>query len=308
MRAFFLSTVVAASIAVAGCGDDGGRLDASGDTGTTDTSPPDAAADAIVDSATDAIVDSAPADTSTAMLEEMEPNDGTTTDEVNDLPVGATMSGTIDAAGDSDIFLVPTMGGRAYLISLTTPGALMGHLTVIDSGRDGDPAGDDYVHLSGTGVAADVELDLLAMGDGHLVAVRDVRSLDGGAGSGGPDHDYTLQVTELDPTSIATPLSLPGTTTGALSHPGAVQVYSFDGTEGTWVTMDLMPAGSMDARLFVVAEATGSWIARNDDRSAGDNTPLIDAPLTASGSMYLVVENIDEGAPSLAYSIESTLP
>ncbi len=303
MRRVLVPLFALASL-VAACGDDGTGTtdsamppDGATDTGTT----PDASPDASADATPDATPDAAP-----MMLTEMEPNDGTTTDEVNDLPIGATMSGAIDAAGDSDIFRIPTVGGHAYVIQLTTPGALMGHLTVIDSGRDGAAAGEDYVHLSRTGTEADVELDLLAMGDGHLVAVRDVRSLDGGAGSGGADHDYVLSVTEVPAASIATPLTFPSTVTGALDHPGAMGVHSFDGTEGTWVTLDLAPTGMMDGRLFIVSEATGSWIARNDDRSAGDTSPLIDAPLTASGTMYLVVENIDEMATGLGYSIAAS--
>ncbi len=298
-----LWTISLAALLV-GCGDDGRAADtgapdtavpptdsAVGDTGAPpDTSPP-----------SDASPDTSPP----AMLVESEPNDGSTDTEVNDLPVGALMSGVIGEAGDSDIFLVPTVGGRAYRITLTLEAgsALMGHLTIIDSGRDGDPAGDDYVHLSRTGSDGAVELDLMAMGDGHLVAVRDLRSLGGGPGSGGADHGYSLEVSELDLATVAEDITLPSTITGSLAHPGAMTLHRFSGTEGTWVTFDLTPTGAMDARLFIVAESTGSWIARQDDRTPTDNSPLIDAPLTASGTMYLVVENIDEEASSLGFSI-----
>jgi len=268
---------------------------------------PDSGSDAGEDAAEDAAPDVMGDGGMTLM--EMEPNDGTTADEVNDLPLDSVMVGAIDAAGDTDIFLVPTMGGRGYVAQLTVGGVLMGHLTVLDSGRGGEAAGSDYVHLSRTNEGeADVEVSFAAMGDGHLVAVRDVRSLDGGAGSGGSDHVYELRVIALDLDSIGRALELPGSTAGFLGHAGSMVAHPFDATEGTWVNLDLAPMADMDARLFVVSEDTGSWIARNDDRGPADNTPLIDAPLTAAGHMWLIVENIDEDAFDLGYTITSTLP
>jgi hypothetical protein len=300
-----LLSFLALPVLLAACGDDGGADSGALDTGAPPPTDSGTGGDASTDTgaATDASGDTG----GTMMLTESEPNGGTTETEVNDLPVGAVMSGAIGEAGDSDIFLVPTVAGRAYRVTLEPAGPLMGHLTIIDSGRDGDPAGDDYVHLSRTGSGGAVELDLLAMGAGHLVAVRDLRSLGGGAGSGGADHTYTLRVTELDLGAIAEGLTLPSTVMGSLTHPGAMAVYTFSGTEGTWVTFDLTPSGEMDARLFIVAESTGSWIARNDDRGPADDTPLIDAPLTAGGTMYLVVENIDEQAAGLGFSITASM-
>lgn len=245
-------------------------------------------------------------DAGSGELVEQEPNDGATLEEVNELPLGASLVGNIDV-DDADIFRVPTVGGRAYRVSLEVPAgsALAGHLTVLDSGRGDDAAGSDYVRLSRTGVAADVELDLVAMGDGHLVVVRDARNV-GGAGAGGGGHGYVVRVEELD--AGAAELAIPSTLQGSLAHAGALRAYRFDAASGMELTADLSSDGDLDARLFVVSLATGDWIARADDRSATDTDPLLDAPLFGEGEMLLVVENIAEEATSLGYTLAVSSP
>ena len=60
--------------------------------------------------------------------------------------------------------------------------------------------------------------------------------------------------------------------------------------------------------MMIFAKSTGSWCARNDNQSASDINPLIDAPLTESGAMWLVVENVDHDATGFGYAITATLP
>jgi hypothetical protein len=55
----------------------------------------------------------------------------------------------------------------------------------------------------------------------------------------------------------------------------------------------------------VFSQSTGDWIARNDTGPMG-NDPLVDAPLFATGLMYLVVENITPEATVLGYSLSAS--
>lgn len=242
--------------------------------------------------------------------EELEPNDISDGDEANPLPLGARMRGSIAEPGDADAFEVLTTGGRAYRVHLRLPAgsALQGHLTVFDNGRDGSPASADYVQLSQTGVEADVNLELLASGDGHYVIVRDLRAVGGGDGSGGDDHTYELWVEELEPQSIARPaLSFPDTVSGTLPHAGAIHLYPFEAVLYDDVILDLEASADMDGRLVVISDITGEWIARNDDRG-GSVDPLIDAPMTAGGDLWLVVDNVAPDATSLGYTMTTEKP
>ncbi|MFU8806466.1 MAG: hypothetical protein ACNA8W_21820, partial [Bradymonadaceae bacterium] len=78
---------------------------------------------------------------------------------------------------------------------------------------------------------------------------------------------------------------------------------TFTANEGDDAIIDLRATGDMDARLVLFSENTGSWFARNDDRSLGDVDPLIDAPIFAEGPALLVVENIAESVQDLGYTM-----
>lgn len=312
-------------------GSDAAALDGSADGGD---SLPDSAGTDSADSATNADSDDS-ADSATAPLPDVpaadvppelqpdiappttiaeeEPNNGATLSEYNALALGTAATGAIGAAHDADVFRVPTLPGHVYRATLSAPAEslLAAHLTVMDSGRSNDPAGEDYVKMAvGDGRPAVVEW--IAMGDGgeggHFVIVRDDRNL-GGPGVGSPAHTYELVVIELARDEVSGPaLVFPATVDDALPSAGAVRLYAFDGTEGRDLRADLRASGGMDARLLVFAEATGSWIARNDDRSASDVDPLLDAPLTASGAMLLVVENIAPSATTLGFTLSCEMP
>ncbi len=89
--------------------------------------------------------------------------------------------------------------------------------------------------------------------------------------------------------------------------PGAIALYTFSGTAGQDVLVDMQATDDLDGRLYIVADATSDWIARQDDRRVSDHNPLIDAPLTASDNMTLVVESIAETPTNLGYSLTASL-
>jgi hypothetical protein len=271
----------------------------------------DAAMDqAYPDAQPEAAADVAPEQEAAAqLLQEKEPNDGTTTAEFNALPAGAIMQGAIDKPGDNDIFRFDAAPGKAYSISLSLPSGslLQPHLTAMDTGRDTHAAGEDYVKIVKS-TSSDVSLDLLAMGQGgYFAVVRDARNVSGPT-VGGAEYKYTVTVTEVDPKSFEAPaLQFPVNLQDKLDRAGGLRLYPFTATEGANAVFDLKATGTMDGRLMVFASSIGSWIARNDDRSVGDPNPLIDAPLSESGAMWLVVENVDETSTDWAYSLQGTL-
>jgi len=191
-----------------------------------------------------------------------------------------------------------------------TPGSpFQPHLTAMDGGRGTKAPGDDTVKMAAS-PSLPVTVELLAMGEGgYLLIVRDLRALSSNP-VGGASYTYQVMVAGQDPQFFqGQALTLANDQfDDSLSSPGAVKLYPFSATEGQNLKADLTAVSELDGRLFVFSVATGDWIARNDDRSAGDRNPLLDAPLFASGEMFLVVENIDETATALGYHLGVSSP
>lgn len=267
-------------------------------------------ADAAPEVDTVVVADTAPEVAVPTSMPEEEPNNGATLTEYNALALGTTATGAIGVAKDADVFRVDTVPGHVYRAVLTgAPASVLSpHVTVMDTGRSNDAAGEDYVKMAvGAGGTAIVEW--LAMGEGgHFIIVRDDRNLAGGS-VGSAAHSYEVVVTERPLADVSgAPLVFPATLDDALPSAGALRLYAFTGTEGHDLRADLHASGDMDARLLVFATATGDWIARNDDRSANDVDPLLDAPLTESGAMLLVVENIATSATTLGFTLSCQAP
>jgi hypothetical protein len=240
--------------------------------------------------------------------DEQEPNDGATSEEYNDLGFDVWMRGAVGTVGDSDVFRVQSTAGKVVrvVLELPTGSALEPHVAVFDDGRGTAAPGEDYVKVA---VGASVMVEWLAMDTaGYFVAVRDARNLSA-ATVGGADFTYSVRATEHDTGAYeGQPLVFPSQLDDALPHASGLRLYGFQGSEGADILVDLQAKGDMDGRLMIYADAIDSWIARNDDRGAQDPNPLIDAFLTEGGSMFLVVENIDEGATDLSYSVDAKLP
>jgi len=282
---------------VAACSSDSGSGATPGD-----DSGVDAGSDgADVDGASDA----------STLLQETEPNNGATVDEYDDLALGAELGGSLQEPGDIDVFKIATEPGKVYRATLLMPAgsSLEGHLTVMDDGRNGKAPGDDFVKMAIAETTSSTDAVFLAMGQGgYFVAVRDSRNVEGGY-VGGPGFDYQLSVVEIPTTQVEkSALSFPAQQSGALDAPGGLHLYPFDGTAGSDVVFDVKATAEADFRLLVFSKTQGDWIARNDDRASGDKNPLIDAPLTASGAMWLVVENVDPVAASLGYELQASMP
>jgi len=257
------------------------------------------------------VADASSADVNQATLQEQEPNNGATVDEFDALPLDTTMLGALQQSEDVDIFRFDAVPGQLYEVTLTPAAgsSLQPHLTVMDPGDATSASGDDYVKIVRAPQGA-VAIELFAMGhSSYFVVVRDARNVGGAGGAGGIDHGYELIVSARAPSDAASgTIVFPATEQGALDHAGAIALYDFEGTLWTDVLFDLQASGDMDGRLFIYSAEEQDWIARNDNRALGDPDPLIDAPLTADGAMFLVVENIEEQATSLGYTLAASLP
>lgn len=248
---------------------------------------------------TDAGVDPPPVDDAGRrdVIEESEPNDGADGQPPDELLVDAEARGAIGAPGDADVYAVATQPGRVYRVVATpldgSPVDL--RVTVLDAGRDGDAAGSDYVRIARAPAGPSAELEFVASGfGGHLVVVRAVAAV------GGADHRYAVQVLPLGRADVdGAELRLGDAQQGALRHGGAVAVHALAVGDGASVIVDVRASVDADLRIHVHSDAVNAWIARNDDRAAGDLDPLIDAPLTEDGPYLLVVENVDEDAEGL---------
>ncbi len=241
--------------------------------------------------------------------QEMEPNDGATLTEVNPITPGVVMQGSIGAANDSDIFKVATTPGKVYEVRLVTTSLspLEGHLSVFDAGRNGKSAGQDYIKIATSGHGThDAVLRLLAMGEGgYLLAVRDERNVPKASGYGGPSFSYLLSVEEHAASEVVQKnLPLPGTTSASLGSPGDLHLYPFTIASNQSITADLTPTSdSFFARMFVFSSKTGDWVARNGNDGSDPASHFDDVPLQPAGDAFLVVENVNEEATSLGYTL-----
>lgn len=314
MRHVFLGhLVLVACLMTAGCGSESDSNNASDNSSNVGTNAADTDAGTNAGTNTDGGADNGDASQNgspdaTAMMgtgtPESEPNNGATLDETNPIEGGDSYSGTIDTV-DTDAFRLRATPGMVYTVRVTLPdgSTLAPNITVLDDGRDGDAPGMDYVKI----ISGD-SLQFLAMGEGgYLIVIRDDRNVVGGS-VGGPNFTYTVSLEEAEPAAATEgEVTFGSTLSGTLSRAGDVHLWNFTATEGTDVVFDMAAIGA-DGRLFVFATETGSWIARQDDRSMADTNPLIDAPLFANGEMFLVVENIAPGAGEVVYTVEASTP
>lgn len=225
--------------------------------------------------------------------------------EPEELVVGEAVTGAITTSSEQDAYRAPTVAGRFYRVHVELPAGslLQPHLTVLDSGRDDDNPGADFVQLSSAGSESDANLEFVASGDGHIVVVRDQRNVGEGGGSGSEQHTYELWIEEQSAADASDgDLTLPSTFQSALSHAGAIALYRFEAEQWQNALFELSADGDMDGRMTVIAESTGGWIARNDDQATALD-PLIDAPLSEGGVLWLVVDNVNQDATDLGFTL-----
>jgi hypothetical protein len=242
------------------------------------------------------------------LLDEHEPNDGDPLTATNPIAEAAGVRGAIAVTGDVDVFAFASTPGHVYRVSCTTGGSPLDcHLTVLDDGRAGDPAGDDYARLAAHPPGPDAALTFMALGEGgHYVIVRDARAV-GGAGEGGADFTYAVTVDDVtdDDGLFGVPLAFPGAHDGALPSPTSLQLHPLDAVADADVVFDVAAAGDADLRAFVVSATTGDWVLRNDDRGSSSD-PLLDAFFPEAGPHLLLVEAVADDATDVRYTVTTS--
>ena len=246
---------------------------------------------------------------------ESEPNGGAMLDEVDPLNANELGVGTIGEASDTDVWFVDVQPGKFYKVNLHIPegSELDAHLTILDAGRNDKSAGEDYVKIAiADAPEGDASMTFLTMGEGgYYMIVRDARNVGPQMASVGSDaHTYELSMDELDIQDVqGNTLSFDRTViTDALESAGDIKVYPFSANEGNELVVDMVASSDdMDGRLFIYSDTEKSWIARQDDRTIDNVNPLVDAPLFASGVMWVIVENTLPEATALEYSIAAEL-
>jgi len=276
--------------------------DAGSDAFVVDPPPPDAGAPVA-----DASADAGDAAEPLTVATESEPNNGTTTTEVNAMVLPGTMNGKIDPADDVDIFSLALAPGELWEWSLAPTGAdLAPHLAVFDT----SPSSRNPTALVAGTVGAALPLQHFVLNAGTFVAaVRDARNVPTKTGKGGPTFGYALTGRKKALAPVA--VTFPSTTSGRLSSLGAVAVYAFSTTNGKGYDVILRAKrkaspSTLDSRMSLFEVAGKRTLITNDNAGTSTDSQFGgDAPLT--GLHYVIVDNEGTDATDLSYELELSL-
>lgn len=228
----------------------------------------------------------------------------------SDLPLGRLAAaldgtGTIDSAGDRDVFGMRLDAGETYVFDLHGAGSgdgtlAAGRLTVTDA------AGNVLATAEGGGAGADAQLTFTAGADGVYYVVA--------SGAGGSTGSYVLDATasddfrdELDDRSIPSGVVRVDRagSAGEIEAAGDVDLFRVQLSAGTAYHFDLGGAGSGDGTLadgtLTLLDADGTVVATSTG-GAGDAS--LDVAIDADGTYYLAVGG--SGGSSGSYVVSGT--
>jgi hypothetical protein len=238
---------------------------------------------------------------------EVEPNGGTPATAVGTMVLPGTMNGKIDPANDVDIFTIQLAPGEFWDWTATpTTADLAPHVIVFDTAGGQNP---NVVGFAAAGAPAKLQHFVLSTGT-FVVGVRDARNVPTATGKGGPTYGYALTGKRATPQPIA--VAFPVKKTGKLASIGAVDLYTFTGTNGQGFDVFVRgatPASTIDSRLSIFDIPAKVTIGINDDdTTTADTRDTRLGGATAAPSTYMiVVENEGTNAADLSYEIELKL-
>ncbi len=239
---------------------------------------------------------------------EVEPNNGQPATAVGTMVLPGTMNGKIDPANDVDIFSIQLAPGDFWEWTATpTTADLAPHVIVFDTNSAGkNPT---VVGFAAAGATAKLQHFVLSTGT-FVVGMRDARNVPTASGKGGPTYGYALTGKRATPTPIT--VTFPSTTSGKLASIGAVDLYTFTGTNGKGFDIAVRgatAASTIDSRISIFDITAKTVIGTNDD-----DTTTVDTRDTKLGSAdpfpstyMVVVENEGTNAADLSYQIQLTL-
>lgn len=282
-RVALCAAVIAATAACGGGDDDGGGADA--------RSGGDGAAGVDARGGGDA----APA------RAEVEPNNGTTAEDVDTVAFPGAITGAIDPAGDVDVFAADLPVGTRWTFRLDPGGAAYAPHLVVTNHADEAPT---TLATSAEGAAVELEQVILA-GGRHNFIVRDARNVPDSTGVGGAGVTYTLTATPLE--RAPTTATIPSQPAGTLATPFSIAIYQFTLATETDVRIDVnarrLPSPSqLDTRASLVRVADQAYLITNDDLDGSLDSRV--EGLLPAGEYLLIVDNVAADATDLRYAVD----
>jgi Ca2+-binding RTX toxin-like protein len=237
---------------------------------------------------------------------------GNTTTGVS-VPVGGSVTGLIDVAGDTDWYRVSLVAGHQYRFDLQ--GASSGQGTLEDPWLfllDG--VGDE---LDGNDDAADDTLDssitYVASFSGTYYLSAEPYDLEAGSGT------YRLSVTDLGVvgsvdvpgnTNTTSSVAAGGSVTGVIDVPGDTDWFQVALVAGHRYRFDLGGAdsgqGTLADPLLELFDGDGVWLALSDDTSESNHDSSLTFIASQSGTYYLSAEPYDLNAGTGSYRLSAT--
>jgi hypothetical protein len=235
--------------------------------------------------------------------QEKEPNNGSSTTDVQKMTIPGTMTGAIDPANDADIFAITPAAGELWEWKVDpTTADLAPHLTVFDSAADN--TNPTVLAKGAAGDTATIEHFVLGGGT-WLAAVRDARDVPAGTGKGGATYGYTFTAKKL--TAQPTTIAVGDTKTGTLASLSSVALFKLTLAASTGLDVVVRAErkaspSTLDSRLSIWSAATKKSIGTNDDATGTSDSEL--GGTIPAGTYTIVLENEGTDATDLSYEVE----
>jgi hypothetical protein len=243
-----------------------------------------------------------------AALSEMEPNNGSSVDDVNEVVAPLVLTGSIDSDvsnPDIDVFSVDLTPGQLWTWSLESAGTMAPHLAITNH------AGVSPTTLGYGAAGQTASFDVFAYLDGRYnIIVRDSRNVNEGGDFSGPEYGYTLTATPSTRQPVA--VTVPERVSATLDSSYDLALFSFSLTEATTVRIEVFARrktapSDIDSRLSLYYVDDSSYLITNDDPALNQLDSIVQGELPA-GEYRVVVDNVEPTASDLSFELDFSTP
>lgn len=248
--------------------------------------------------------DAAGVDATTALTEEIEPNNGETATEFNMVTLPVASSGAISVANDIDIFAVDLTAGELLRWTIAADDQNLAPHLAISEATNSRPVTVAYSEAGGS-----ESFHHFAMKSGlHYLIVRDARNVpsDQSQNAGDPSARYSLR------TAAATISPEPVTIPSRVSHtlPGVFELayFSFTLVQPTDLKIEVfadrkIPSSDVDSRLSLFYVTGDEWLITNDNPQLDQPDSLVTGMLPV-GEYRVVIDNVNPEAVDLSFEAD----
>jgi len=235
------------------------------------------------------------------VINETEPNNGSTKTEYNAITPPVQIKGAIGTADDADIFSFTAPAGGRYSVTVKGDGALQPHVVLFDL--------DNKLPVAASNGATEAlaEYYTLQAAAPLLIVVRDRRNLPASASKhvGGAAFTYTATVTPLARPPV--PITIGGQKTSSLAPQGTVRVFSFTAAKDDDLTLEVLvtPPADIDARLSLFHLGSKHW-GGNTNETPGSLDAKLSGKMPQSGTYHAIVENVADYPTKLDFTFKLT--